>query len=109
MEFVNLQLYSLTASTASYSQKLLTYDAISGSFMTIKLRPRQPSCKGCGEHSQLSPTIDYVQWCGSGPDDKVRVKKIIFTKGCIRRQVCKLNLLGAEDRISAHVSLPVIM
>ena len=72
-ELVNLQLYSLPASTASYSQKLLTYDAISGCFMTIKLRPRQPSCKGCGEHSQLSPTIDYVQWCGSGPDDKGRV------------------------------------
>ena len=60
--------------TASYSERLLTYDAISGSFMTIKLRPRQPSCEGCSKHSQLLPTIDYVQWCGgTGPDDKVSV------------------------------------
>ena len=60
--------------TASYSEQLLTYDAISGSFMTIKLRPRQPSCEGCSKHSQLLPTIDYVQWCGgTGPDDKVSV------------------------------------
>ncbi|XP_065893032.1 adenylyltransferase and sulfurtransferase MOCS3-like [Dysidea avara] len=76
----------VTGLKPSFSQKLLTYDAITGSFMAIKLRPRQPSCKGCGEHSQLSTTIDYVQWCGSGPDDKV----------------CQINLLGAEDRISAH-------
>lgn len=60
--------------TASYSERLLTYDAISGLFMTIKLRPRQPSCEGCNKHSQLLQTIDYVQWCGgTGPDDKVSV------------------------------------
>ena len=59
---------------ASYSEQLLTYDAISGSFMTIKLRPRQPSCEGCSKQLQLLPTIDYVQWCGwATADDKVGV------------------------------------
>ena len=65
---------SLTTSIATYTQQLLTYDAIGGLFMTIKLRPRQPSCEGCSKHSQLLPTTDYVQWCGGvGPDDKVSV------------------------------------
>lgn len=60
--------------SASYSQQLLTYDAISGSFMTIKLRPRQPSCEGCSKDSELMLTTDYVQWCGGGgPNDKVSV------------------------------------
>lgn len=67
---------SLATIPASYNQQLLTYDAINGSFMTVKLRPRQPSCKGCGEQSQLMPTMDYVQWCGAGPDDKVSVTNI---------------------------------
>lgn len=42
--------------------------------MTIKLRPRQPSCEGCSKQSQLLSTTNYVQWCGgAGPDDKVSV------------------------------------
>jgi len=42
--------------------------------MTVKLRPRQPSCEGCSKDFQLLLTTDYVQWCGgSGPNDKVSV------------------------------------
>ena len=55
----------------SYAQKMLLVDALSGSFRTIKLRPRRKDCPMCGDDPSIKGLIDYVQFCGSSATDKV--------------------------------------
>ena len=57
----------------SYSQKLLLFDALCGSFRTIKLRPRQPQCAVCGDNPSITALINYELFCGSRADDKVYI------------------------------------
>jgi adenylyltransferase/sulfurtransferase len=54
----------------SYSQQLLLFDALCGSFRTIKLRPRQLQCAVCGDNPSITALIDYELFCGSRADDK---------------------------------------
>jgi len=56
---------------ASYVQKLLLFDASSGNFRVIKLRPRSKDCIINGDNPTLRELIDYQQFCGSGAHDKV--------------------------------------
>ncbi len=44
--------------------KLLLYDALEMSFMTVKLR-KNPACKVCGEHPEITELIDYEDFCGA--------------------------------------------
>lgn len=68
-----------------YSQKLLMFDGLDGSFRTIKLRPKKPSCEVCGENPSVAQLIDYEQFCGASATDK-----------CLT-----LHLLDSKDRITA--------
>ncbi len=43
--------------------KLLLYDALDSSFQTVALR-KNPACKVCGEHPDLTHLIDYEAFCG---------------------------------------------
>mgnify|MGYP003692045669 CR=1 FL=1 len=56
---------------ASFCQKMLLFDGQEGTFRTIKLRPRQQDCIVCGQRPVITELIDYQQFCGSQPDDKV--------------------------------------
>ena len=47
------------------------YDGLNGSFRTIKLRERSLDCAVCGDTPTITGLIDYEQFCGSSPDDKV--------------------------------------
>ncbi|XP_013404551.1 adenylyltransferase and sulfurtransferase MOCS3 [Lingula anatina] len=69
----------------TYSQRLLLFDGLEGTFRTIKLRPRQQSCVVCGDNPSVTKLIDYEQFCGSRANDKEH----------------SLELLKPEDRISA--------
>ena len=62
----------LTVLSASYCQKMLIYDALDGRFLTIKLRPRQPSCCVCGDNPTINKLQDYELFCGASATDKVR-------------------------------------
>ncbi len=44
--------------------KLLLYDALEMSFMTVQLR-KNPACKVCGEHPEITELIDYEDFCGA--------------------------------------------
>ncbi|XP_071505068.1 adenylyltransferase and sulfurtransferase MOCS3-like [Diadema antillarum] len=70
----------------SYSQKLLVFDGLDGSFRTIRLRPKKATCVVCGEVPSVTELIDYEEFCGASATDK-----------CLR-----VHLLKAEDRISAE-------
>jgi molybdopterin/thiamine biosynthesis adenylyltransferase len=41
--------------------KLLTYDALTNNFHTVKLPSRVPNCAVCGEHPTITQLIDYEQ------------------------------------------------
>ncbi|KAI8824822.1 adenylyltransferase [Fimicolochytrium jonesii] len=62
---------------ATYSQRLLILDAVLGTFRTIRLRGRSPTCAACGENPSITELIDYVQFCGAGPHDKAPNHQII--------------------------------
>ncbi|KAL7753017.1 hypothetical protein RI367_001468 [Sorochytrium milnesiophthora] len=72
---------------SSYTQRMLMYDGLGGTVRTIKLRPRQPTCAVCGDTPTITQPIDYVQFCGSGVEDKTR----------------PLTVLGAEERVPPSV------
>jgi adenylyltransferase/sulfurtransferase len=42
--------------------RLLTYDALSMQFRTLKV-PRDPACKLCGENPTILTYIDYEDFC----------------------------------------------
>jgi hypothetical protein len=42
-------------------------------FRTMKLRPRKKDCVVCGENPSITQLIDYVQFCGRGATDKVKI------------------------------------
>ncbi|KAJ3333109.1 Molybdenum cofactor synthesis protein 3, partial [Blyttiomyces sp. JEL0837] len=71
---------------ASYRQKLLLFDSVSGAFRSVKLRGRNPSCAACGDTPTISELIDYVQFCGASATDKT----------------ANITVLKSEERISCE-------
>uniref|UniRef100_A0A5S6QKX7 Adenylyltransferase and sulfurtransferase MOCS3 homolog n=1 Tax=Trichuris muris TaxID=70415 RepID=A0A5S6QKX7_TRIMR len=71
---------------SSYVGRLLLFDAIDGSFRTVKLRPRNVHCAVCGDSPTIRSPVDYEDFCGSPLCDNVR----------------SLRYLGSEDRISVQ-------
>ncbi|KAK3580380.1 hypothetical protein CHS0354_001496 [Potamilus streckersoni] len=67
----------LTGQGSSYSQKMLLFDALDGSFQTIKLRGRQPQCPVCGDNPSITKLIDYEQFCGAKATDKDKVLELL--------------------------------
>ena len=47
------------------SERLLAYDALKMAFRELKLR-RDPDCKLCSDHPEVTTLIDYEQFCGIG-------------------------------------------
>ena len=45
--------------------QLLLYDALAATFDLIKVR-KNPKCKVCGEHPEITAPIDYEAFCGTG-------------------------------------------
>lgn len=48
--------------------RLLLYDALDLSFQTVKLH-KNPQCKVCGEHPEITGLIDYEEFCGMPAHD----------------------------------------
>lgn len=66
----------LSGMGTSYSQKLLLFDAVSGSFRSVKLRPKSPDCVICSDNPSVNSLIDYTQFCGSAANDKQLCLKV---------------------------------
>ena len=47
------------------------YDGLDGTFRTIRLRGRQPTCPVCSDAPTITKLIDYEQFCGAKATDKV--------------------------------------
>ncbi|KAH9272739.1 hypothetical protein BASA83_004941 [Batrachochytrium salamandrivorans] len=77
----------------SYSQKMLLFDATQGSFRTVKLRGKNPSCEVCGTNPTITEPIDYIQFCGVSPHDKTP----------------DLQVSGDDERISVKEYHSIVM
>ena len=49
---------------------MIIYDGLRASTRTIRLRPRRPDCKLCGDEKEIKELVDYVQFCGMSANDK---------------------------------------
>ncbi|KAI8618672.1 hypothetical protein BC830DRAFT_1165973 [Chytriomyces sp. MP71] len=67
----------ITGMEASYSQKLMLFDAVSGSMRVVKLRGRRPDCAICGNEPTITDLIDYVQFCGANATDKAITRYLL--------------------------------
>ncbi|EDV23657.1 uncharacterized protein TRIADDRAFT_50356 [Trichoplax adhaerens] len=74
----------LTGLQPAYSQRMLLFDASSGSYHVFKLRNRRPTCPLCGDNPTIHELQDYVQFCKASATDKAR----------------QIELLTPEERIS---------
>ncbi|XP_064489891.1 adenylyltransferase and sulfurtransferase MOCS3-like isoform X2 [Ornithodoros turicata] len=74
----------ITGCGAVLSGKLLILDGLSGRVRTIVLRQRSSACALCGDSPSVTDTVDYIQFCGAGPNDKAP----------------SLSILPSEKRIS---------
>ncbi|ORY44786.1 hypothetical protein BCR33DRAFT_679299, partial [Rhizoclosmatium globosum] len=74
----------LTGIGPSYSQKMLLFDAVSGSVRVVKLRGKNPVCAVCSHNPTVTKLIDYVQFCGANATDKTITR----------------HLLGPNERVS---------
>ncbi|XP_059158611.1 adenylyltransferase and sulfurtransferase MOCS3-like [Physella acuta] len=54
----------------SFKQRLLLFDALDGTFRSVKLRPRSKDCSVCGDNPTIHQLIDYEQFCGAKASDK---------------------------------------
>ncbi|RUS72255.1 hypothetical protein EGW08_019978, partial [Elysia chlorotica] len=57
---------------ASYCQRMLLFDALDGTFRSVKLRPKSLACVVCGDNPSITQLVDYVQFCGADASDKVK-------------------------------------
>ncbi|XP_060073265.1 adenylyltransferase and sulfurtransferase MOCS3-like [Ylistrum balloti] len=65
---------------SSFSQVMLMFDGLDGTFRRIKLRGRQPSCPLCGTEPSITQLIDYEQFCGARANDKDKCLKVLDSK-----------------------------
>lgn len=50
--------------------RMIMLDAMSTSFRTFKLRPRDKNCAICGDNPTVHALVDYELFCGAGANDK---------------------------------------
>ncbi|XP_074659274.1 adenylyltransferase and sulfurtransferase MOCS3-like [Tubulanus polymorphus] len=75
-----LEVIKIAANTGtSYSQRLLLFDGLDGSFRTIKLRLKQKTCVVCGDRPSIKQLIDYEQFCGASASDKAKCVRLLHS------------------------------
>ncbi|KAI8480580.1 Molybdenum cofactor synthesis protein 3 [Branchiostoma belcheri] len=91
----------------SYSQRLLLFDALDGTFRTIKLRPRQASCVVCGDAPTVTQLQDYEQFCGAKACDKTQSLRILQDNERISVQEYHTVLSSGAPHLLVDVRQPV--
>ncbi|XP_060590470.1 adenylyltransferase and sulfurtransferase MOCS3-like [Ruditapes philippinarum] len=94
---------------SSYSQKLLMYDGLDGTFRTIRLRGRQPTCPVCGDNPTITQLIDYEQFCGAKATDKDKNIEVLGTNDRITAKEYKSLLDSGQPHVLLDVRQPVEM
>lgn len=64
----------------AYLGKMLLFDGKNGTFKTIKLRSKLPSCLICGTNPSITELQDYALFCGSTATDKTPSLDILLAQ-----------------------------
>uniref|UniRef100_UPI00358F87FD adenylyltransferase and sulfurtransferase MOCS3 isoform X2 n=1 Tax=Myxine glutinosa TaxID=7769 RepID=UPI00358F87FD len=83
--------------SASYSERLLLFDGLSGRFRTVRIRGRQKHCIACGDSSLIPPLPDYESWCGTTANDKCRHLMLLNKEERIEVQLTSGSILQLTD------------
>lgn len=84
------------------SGKLLLVDSLTFSFDTVNLR-KNPNCKVCGEHPEITELIDYEQFCGVPGIDH---EPVIDPRYEVSSETLKMELEGSNPPILIDVREP---
>jgi adenylyltransferase/sulfurtransferase len=91
----------------SLAGRLLLYDALDMSFHTVQLR-KNPSCKVCGDHPQVTYLVDYEAFCGvpaRGSHVPEGIDEIAPTMLAERlRDGAPVGLLDVRDEVEGQIS-----
>ncbi|CAH1779800.1 unnamed protein product, partial [Owenia fusiformis] len=68
--------------------------------------PRQPSCILCGDAPSISKLINYEEFCGSKPDDKCRLVRLLESKERISPKDYASVLESDTSHVLVDVRLP---
>ncbi|GFO35333.1 adenylyltransferase and sulfurtransferase mocs3 [Plakobranchus ocellatus] len=93
----------------SYSQRMLLFDALDGTFRCVKLRPRSQACVVCGEQPTVTQLIDYVQFCGAAATDKEQELKVLDKSSRISAKEYHSMLTSGLDHVLLDVRPEVEM
>lgn len=89
--------------------RLLLFDAAAMNFTELKLR-KNPRCKICGEHPEVTELIDYEQFCGTPAHDRseyTNVEKKEQEKMVEVRQISPIELKKRLDKGDSLVIVDV--
>ncbi len=89
------------------SQRMLLFDALSATFRTIKLRPKQGNCVVCGDNPSITQLIDYEQFCGAKATDKTKQLKLLTDEDRITVQEYKNYMSEGKPHVLIDVRVPV--
>jgi adenylyltransferase/sulfurtransferase len=92
---------------SAFSQKLLLFDGLDGSFRTIRLRARQSQCSVCGDQPSIQRLIDYEQFCGARATDKDQEQHIVSDDHRISVQEYKALVDSGAAHVLVDVRQPV--
>lgn len=89
------------------SQKLLLFEALQGTFRTIKLRGSSSSCEVCSETPIITRLIDYEQFCGAAATDKDKSKTLLEVNERITVEEYKSIIDSKSCHVLIDVRIPV--
>ncbi|GFR88574.1 adenylyltransferase and sulfurtransferase MOCS3 [Elysia marginata] len=88
---------------SSYTQRLLLFDALDGTFRSVKLRPRSPTCIVCGNEPSITQLIDYIQFCGAAASDKEKELTVLDQQFRINAKEYQAMLTCGEPHLLLDV------
>lgn len=89
------------------SQRLLVFDGLRGTFLTVKLRGRNTNCDVCGEEPAIKHLIDYEQFCGAAATDKDKGLTLLGRDKRVTVEEYRALVEAKEPHLLVDVRLPV--
>ncbi|XP_045116192.1 adenylyltransferase and sulfurtransferase MOCS3-like [Portunus trituberculatus] len=91
----------------SLSQKLLLFDGLRGTFLTVKLRGMKSTCEICGETPSIKQLIDYEQFCGAAATDKDKGVMLLDRNKRLTVEEYRTLMEANKSHVLIDVRLPV--
>eukprot|EP01126_Amoeba_proteus_P048675 TRINITY_DN5645_c0_g1_i16.p1 TRINITY_DN5645_c0_g1~~TRINITY_DN5645_c0_g1_i16.p1 ORF type:complete len:264 (+),score=46.58 TRINITY_DN5645_c0_g1_i16:459-1250(+) len=93
----------VTQFSAPSSQKLILFDARETKLHSVKLPGKNKNCSICSTNKTIFDFVDYQQFCGSSPTDKIVAKQVIPSE----LNICPVDYKKILEDGEKHVLLDV--